>query len=99
MLLRLQVRDQRVRLLPSTDKGLLVEVVGAADKHAALQQGVKPQQFMMSFTMRDWQIMKQLVPPHACMMPHRGKVSDSPVSDTQQAADSSKRSTKRAKKQ
>ncbi|KAF6265615.1 Nse4 C-terminal-domain-containing protein [Scenedesmus sp. NREL 46B-D3] len=65
------VRDQHVRLLADAEAGLLVQPVSEAEKHAAQQQGVKAQQFMMSLSMQDWDIMKQLVPRTASMMPHR----------------------------
>jgi hypothetical protein len=69
--LLLQVRDERVRLLADTEAGLLVQPVNDAEKHTAQQQGIKAQQFMMSLSMQDWHIMKQLVPRTACVMPHR----------------------------
>jgi hypothetical protein len=75
----LQVRDQRVRLLADTEAGLLVQPVSDAEKHAAEQQGVKAQQFMMSLCMQDWDIMKQLVPRTACIMPHRAGHGSTPA--------------------
>jgi hypothetical protein len=79
LLLLLQVRDQRVRLLADAAAGLLVQPVSDAEKHAAGQQGMKAQQFMMSFCMQDWEIMKQLVPRTACIMPHRASHSGTPA--------------------
>jgi hypothetical protein len=65
------VRDQFVRLLADQEAGLLVQPISEAEKHAAQQQGLKAQQFMMSLSMQDWEIMKQLVPRADCIMPHR----------------------------
>ncbi|WIA14152.1 hypothetical protein OEZ85_002694 [Tetradesmus obliquus] len=74
------VRDQFVRLLADTEAGLLVQPVSEAEKHAAQQQGLRAQQFMMSLNMQDWHIMKQLVPAADCMMPHRqGQSTPSPA--------------------
>lgn len=91
----LQVRDQRVQLLPNPDLGMMVRVVDASEKQAAMQQGLKPQQFMMSFTMHDWQLMKQLVPTEACLMPHRGQRTGSPPTTAAGAAVGARRSAKR----
>ncbi|KAF8063801.1 NSE4A [Scenedesmus sp. PABB004] len=66
------VRDQRVRLLPDTEAGLQVQWVSEADKAGAPAPGGDGAgQFVMALTMQDWQLMKALVPPGVCVMPHR----------------------------
>lgn len=69
-----QVRDQRVRLEADPELGLMVQPVSEEQKAAAAQQGQgKSLQFMMSFTMKDWEMMKLCVPEDDCIMPHRGQ--------------------------
>lgn len=84
-----QVRDQRVRLVTNDETGLIVQPVSDAEKQAVQQQGVKAQQFMMTLSMEDWKIMKQLVPACACIMPHRAHHSTTPSPQAGAAAGSS----------
>jgi hypothetical protein len=94
----LQVRDQFVRLLADADAGLLVQPINEAEKHAAQQQGLKAQQFMMSLSMQDWEIMKQLVPRTACIMPHRqGHGTPSPAAGGSACAAAQRGNNKRAR--
>jgi len=61
-----------VRLLSNADTGLIVQAVSKAEKDAAAMQGLtKPQQFMVSFTMEDYEVMRQFVQPSQCLMEHR----------------------------
>jgi hypothetical protein len=74
---RPQVRDQRVQLLGCAASGVAVSPVSDEARASAQQRGAGgPQQFMMSFTMRDWEVMKQLVEPQECVMPDRSHHHD-----------------------
>jgi hypothetical protein len=66
------VRDQRVQLLSSPERGLAVSPVDpSAARRGAGAPPCRPQQFMLTFTMADWQAMTQLVDPSECIMPDR----------------------------
>eukprot|EP00775_Hariotina_reticulata_P011264 gene11264-11414_t len=74
------VRDQRVRLLSNVETGLTVQAVSKAEKDAAASQGlIKPQQFMVSFTMEDYEVMRKLVQPSQCLMDHRAPQAEHAV--------------------
>lgn len=61
-----------MRLLSDPEQGLLVVPVSEEQKAAAVQQGEsKSLQFMMSFSMGDYEAMKRLVEPGSCIMPDR----------------------------
>jgi hypothetical protein len=62
-------------MLLNPEMGIMVSPVRATrDAQAAAQQAVgtqAPVQFTCKINMDEWDIMKQIVPAEACLMPHR----------------------------
>lgn len=60
------VRDQKAYLFTDTDKGMMV--AGVSKNKPAPQQGNEQQlQFVFSFTMEDWGVMKRVVREQDCL--------------------------------
>ena len=58
-----QVRDQRASLSHDPRQGMMVEFVDNERRQAG-RGSVHPLQFIMSFTMQEWDVMKKLVKPN-----------------------------------
>jgi hypothetical protein len=66
----LQVRDQRVRLQQHPQRGMLVRALDRAETKGD-GSGQLPLQFVASFTMDDWQVLRRAVGKRACLMRSR----------------------------
>jgi hypothetical protein len=69
------VRDQRVRLQSDEALGLVVRALGRLEARGGEEaQQAAPIQFVASFTMDDWLVMRRVVGKRACLMRHRAPV-------------------------
>ena len=56
--------NSKVNITKDAKLGMMVEVVGRGQRMTAPQ-------FIMAFTMADWEVIKACLRPEACLMPHR----------------------------